>query len=65
MGQNLIPTAEAVSRLIQELNKLPGIGPKSAQRLAYYLLRASEEQAKELANKAKGVISSYWHKDKK
>ncbi len=49
MSQNLIPTAEAVSRLIQELNKLPGIGPKSAQRLAYYLLRASEEQAKELA----------------
>jgi recombination protein RecR len=49
LGQNLIPTAEAVSRLIQELNKLPGIGPKSAQRLAYYLLRASEEQAKELA----------------
>ncbi|HEY86924.1 MAG TPA: recombination protein RecR [Dehalococcoidia bacterium] len=44
-----MPTAEAVSRLIQELNKLPGIGPKSAQRLAYYLLRASEEQAKELA----------------
>ena len=49
LSQNLIPTAEAVSRLIQELNKLPGIGPKSAQRLAYYLLRASEEQAKELA----------------
>jgi recombination protein RecR len=49
LDQNLIPTAEAVSRLIQELNKLPGIGPKSAQRLAYYLLRASEEQAKELA----------------
>jgi len=49
LSQNLIPTAEAVSRLIQELNKLPGIGPKSAQRLAYYLLRTSEEQAKELA----------------
>jgi len=49
LSQNLVPTAEAVSRLIQELNKLPGIGPKSAQRLAYYLLRASEEQAKELA----------------
>jgi len=31
-----------VSRLIQELNKLPGIGPKSAQRIAYYLLRADE-----------------------
>ena len=50
MNQSLIPTAEAVSKLIQELNKLPGIGPKSAQRLAYYLLRAPEEQAKLLAD---------------
>ena len=49
MNQNLIPTAEAVYKLIQELNKLPGIGPKSAQRLTYYLLRAPEEQAKLLA----------------
>ena len=49
MNQNLIPTAGAVSKLIQELSKLPGIGPKSAQRLTYYLLRAPEEQAKELA----------------
>jgi recombination protein RecR len=37
-------TAEPIYKLIQELNKLPGIGPKSAQRLAYYLLRAPEEQ---------------------
>ncbi len=49
MNQNLIPTAEAIYKLIQELNKLPGIGPKSAQRLTYYLLRAPEEQAKLLA----------------
>jgi recombination protein RecR len=48
LNQNT-PTAEAISRLIQELNKLPGIGPKSAQRLAFYLLRAQEEQAKGLA----------------
>jgi recombination protein RecR len=46
LNQNLIPTAEAVYKLIQELNKLPGIGPKSAQRLTYYLLRAPEEQTK-------------------
>lgn len=44
-----IPTAGAVDKLTQELNKLPGIGPKSAQRLAYYLLRAPEDQAKLLA----------------
>ena len=49
MEQGLTPTAEPVSKLIQELNKLPGIGPKSAQRLAYYLLRAPEEQARLLA----------------
>ncbi len=46
---NQITTAGAVSRLIRELSKLPGIGPKSAQRLAYYLLRVPEEQARELA----------------
>lgn len=49
MNQGLIPTAEAVYKLIQELNKLPGIGPKSAQRLTYYLLRAPKEQARLLA----------------
>jgi len=44
-----LSNAGAVSRLIQELNKLPGIGPKSAQRLAYHLLRTPEEQARQLA----------------
>ena len=41
--------AEPVARLIEEFNKLPGIGPKSAQRLAYHLLRSSDEEAKALA----------------
>jgi recombination protein RecR len=50
LDQNTIPTAGAVSKLIQELNKLPGVGPKSAQRLAYHLLRAPEEQARQLAD---------------
>jgi recombination protein RecR len=49
LDQNLIPAAEAISKLIQEFNKLPGIGPKSAQRLAYHLLRAPDEQTKLLA----------------
>jgi recombination protein RecR len=42
-------TTEAVSKLIQELNKLPGVGPKSAQRIAYYLLRANELDNQALA----------------
>ena len=50
MDQNFAPTTEAIDKLIQELNKLPGIGPKSAQRLAYYLLCAPEEQAGLLAD---------------
>ncbi len=49
MEQGPASTTEAVNKLIQEFNKLPGIGPKSAQRLTYYLLRASEEQPKLLA----------------
>ena len=40
--------AEPVARAIEELNKLPGIGPKSAQRLTYHLLRGSDEEAKAL-----------------
>ena len=50
MAQNNTPASDAISRLIQELNKLPGIGPKSAQRLAYYLLRAPQDQAERLAS---------------
>ena len=50
MNQDLIPTSEAIYRLIQEFNKLPGIGPKSAQRITYYLLHTPEEQAKLLAD---------------
>jgi recombination protein RecR len=41
--------AEPVSRLIEELNKLPGIGPKSAQRLTYFLVRMPEKEARALA----------------
>ena len=50
MNQGTVQGADAISHLIQELNKLPGIGPKSAQRLAYYLMRAPQEQAIQLAD---------------
>jgi recombination protein RecR len=42
-------TAEPVARLINELARLPGIGPKTASRLAYYLLRAPNDEAVSLA----------------
>lgn len=42
-------TAEPVARLIDEFNRLPGIGPKSASRLVFFLLRARPEVAERLA----------------
>lgn len=42
-------TAAPLARLIEEFYKLPGIGPKSAQRLAYYLLRMPAAEARSLA----------------
>jgi recombination protein RecR len=41
--------AEPMSRLIEELRKLPGIGTKSAQRLAFHILRSPAEDARALA----------------
>jgi len=48
-------TAAAINRLTEILSRLPGIGPKSAQRLAYHLLKASEEQVRDLADALVGV----------
>jgi recombination protein RecR len=41
--------ARPLAELIAELEKLPGVGPKSAQRLAYYLLRAPEDVSTRLS----------------
>jgi recombination protein RecR len=47
VASNTLP--RPVTRLINELARLPGIGPKSASRLTFYLWRAPEEQSRELA----------------
>ena len=55
------PTPSAsptLTRLIQELNKLPGVGPKSAQRLAYYLIRLPDLEAYALADAITAVKQS-------
>jgi recombination protein RecR len=46
-GANVLP--RSVQRLIDEFARLPGIGPKSASRLTFYLLRASDDQSAGLA----------------
>ncbi|HHX18183.1 MAG TPA: recombination protein RecR, partial [Clostridium sp.] len=42
--------AAPIARLIEEFEKLPGIGHKTAQRLAFYVLNAPKEKAEKLAN---------------
>lgn len=49
MNPDFLSAARPISRLIQEFNKLPGIGPKTAQRLAYHLLQSPPEKARDLA----------------
>jgi len=47
--------AEPMARLIEELKKLPGIGAKSAQRLAFHILRSSAEDARALADSVRDI----------
>jgi recombination protein RecR len=47
--------AEPMTRLIDELKKLPGIGSKSAQRLAFHILRSSDGDAEALATAVRDV----------
>ncbi len=49
MAHSNSPGAEPVGRLIEEFDKLPGIGPKMAQRLTYHLVRMPEEVSRSLA----------------
>ena len=48
-----------MDRLVQELSRLPGIGPKSAQRLAYFLINGEKEQAYALADSIKKARDRY------
>jgi len=50
--------AEPMARLIEELKKLPGVGAKSAQRLAFHILRSSDEDAAALAEAVRGLKAS-------
>lgn len=56
MSRNVLP--RSVERLINEFARLPGIGPKTASRLTFYLLRAADEQALDLAGALEALKSS-------
>ncbi len=52
-----ISVAAPIARVIEAFRRLPGIGPKSAQRLAYHLVRMPEAEANELSEAIIGVKS--------
>ena len=42
-------SAAPIAKLVEEFSKLPGVGPKTAQRLTFYLIRMPEDRARDLA----------------
>ena len=52
---------QSVERLISELEKLPGIGPKSASRLAFYLIKAPDSDVKALGESLLGLKQNLRH----
>ncbi len=52
---------ESLQRLKQAFQKLPGIGPRSAERLAFHVLRNSKEDALELSQAIRDVKESVFH----
>jgi len=52
---------ESLDRLMSELVRLPGIGPRSAERIAFHLLRASRDEAMQLADAVRDVKENLTH----
>ena len=52
---------ESLNRLIEEFGKLPGIGPKSAERLAFHILKANGDEAMALADAIRDVKNKIKH----
>src|SRR6202022_4005684 len=50
-----MPLPDPIVRLVEELQRLPGIGPKSAQRLAFHILKTPREETDRLADAVREV----------
>jgi recombination protein RecR len=57
-SRDSVPTAEGLARLVEALRVLPGVGPRSAQRMAYHLLQHDRAGAGELAQALAGALVS-------
>ena len=57
-GKPAVPTAKGLERLLQALRVLPGVGPRSAQRMAYHLLQHERSGAGELGEALAAALAS-------
>ena len=53
-----VPSSRGLERLVEALRVLPGVGPRSAQRMAYHLLQHDRPGAEELARALEGALAS-------
>jgi recombination protein RecR len=53
-----VPTARGLDQLVQALRVLPGVGPRSAQRMAYHLLQHDRPGAEQLAHALSGALAA-------
>ena len=58
MSKPPLPTAKGLERLVQALRVLPGVGPRSAQRMAFHLLQHERGGAQELAGALADALAS-------
>ena len=57
-GKEPVPRAQGLDQLVQALRVLPGVGPRSAQRMAYHLLQHDRSGAEQLAQALSGALAS-------
>jgi len=61
LNREPVPSAQGLERLIEALRVLPGVGPRSAQRMAYHLLQHDRAGAEQLAGALGAALSSVRH----
>jgi recombination protein RecR len=61
LNRDPVPSAQGLERLIEALRVLPGVGPRSAQRMAYHLLQHDRPGAEQLAGALGAALSSVRH----
>jgi recombination protein RecR len=61
VSPDAVPSAKGLERLIEALRVLPGVGPRSAQRMAYYLLQRDRSGAEQLARALSEALARVRH----